>query len=153
MRRDAKARIEYKKNGDWVAHVPPENAKRAFQMMEGSRRAKRDRGAELDSRQVKHKVVNKHGKVVELSEDAVDRYAKKGIKPVGRGGRSAALYFDMASAAERYVRGPDGLDFVWQDGWEPAPLFTPRAESPQRDPDGNVWVKQGTEWVLDNEVE
>ena len=136
-----------------MAHVPPEYAKKAFQMMEGSRRAKRDRGEELNARRKTEKVVNKHGRVVELSDDNVDRFAKKGIKPVGRGGRSAALYFDMASAAERYVQGPDGLDFVWQDGWEPAPLFTPNAVSPQRDPDGNVWVKQGTEWVLDDEVE
>ena len=101
----------------------------------------------------KQKVVNKHGKVIEVNEDNVDRMANKGIKPVGRGGRSAALYFDMASVTERYVRGPDGLDFVWTDGWEPAPLFTPNAVSPQRDPDGNVWVKQGTEWVLESEVE
>lgn len=122
-------------------------------MMEGSRRAKRDRGEELNSRRKYEKVVNKHGRVVELSEEYVDRYANKGIKPVGRGGRSASLYFSMSSAAERYVRGPDGLDFVWTDGWEPAPLFTPNAVSPQRDPDGNVWVKQGTEWVLDDEVE
>lgn len=122
-------------------------------MMEGTRRSKRDRGYEFDAKHAKQKVVNKHGKVVEVNESSLDRMVKKGIKPVGRGGRSAALYFDMASAAERYVRGPDGLDFVWTDGWEPAPLFTPRVESPQRDPDGNVWVKQGTEWVLDDEVE
>lgn len=133
--------------------MPPEHAKRAFQMMEGSRKAKRERGAEYDAKHVKQKVVNKHGKVIEVAEENVDRMARKGIKPLGRGGRSAALYFDMASAAERYVRGPDGLDFVWTDGWEPAPLFTPNAVSPQRDPDGNVWVKQGTEWVLDDEVE
>lgn len=136
-----------------MAHVPPEYAKKAFQMMEGSRREKRDRGEEINSRRKTERVVNKHGRVVELSDDNVDRFAKKGIKPVGRGGRSAALYFDMASVTERYVRGPDGLDFVWTDGWEPAPLFTPNAVSPQRDPDGNVWVKQGTEWVLESEVE
>lgn len=122
-------------------------------MMNGSRRIKKERGEEFNATQKYEKVVRKDGRVTEVLEDNVDRLKGKGMKPVGRSGRAAALYFDMASAAERYVRGPDGMDFVWQDGWEPAPLFTPKAVSPQRDPDGNVWVKHENEWVLDIEVE
>jgi ribosomal protein L36 len=153
LRKEVKARIEYKKDGDWVAHVPPEHAKRAFQMMNGSRKVKNERGELVKSRQDKERLVRRDGRVIEVNADNVDLLKKKGLRPTGRNGRSAALYFSMSEAAERYVRGPDGLDFVWSDGWEPAPLFTPRVESPQRDPDGNVWVKQGSEWVLDDEVE
>ena len=133
--------------------MPPSHAKRAFEMMNGSRKVKKERGEEFNVGQKFERVARKDGKVVSILEEHVDNLKRKGLRPVGRGGRSAAIYFDMATAAERYVMGPDGMDFVWNDGWEPAPLFTPKAESPQRDPDGNVWVKQGTEWVLDDEVE
>ena len=136
-----------------MAHVPPSHAKRAFEMMNGSRKIKAERGQEFQAGQNYEKVVAKNGRVIDVMEENVERLKHKGLKPVGRSGRSAALYFDMSSAAERYVRGPDGLDFVWQDGWEPAPLFTPNAVSPQRDPDGNIWVKHEDEWVLDSEVE
>lgn len=153
LRREAKARIEYKAGGEWVAHVPPTHAKRAFEMMNGSRKVKRERGMQYNSKTKKERVVRGDGRVVEVPEEHIDRFKdKKNLRPVGRNGRSSALYFDMASVSERYVMGPDGLDFVWQDGWEPAPLFTPKAQSPQRDPDGNVWVKQGDEWVLETEV-
>jgi hypothetical protein len=55
----------------------------------------------------------------------------------------------MSSATAKYVTGPDGLDFVWNDGWEPAPLFTPKADGRQRDPDGNWWAKADGEWGLE----
>jgi hypothetical protein len=123
-------------------------------MMNGSRRIKRDRGEEVSSGIARERVVRKDGKVVNVAAEHVDRIKdKNGIRPTGRGGRSASLYFSMAEAAERYVRGPDGLDFVWNDGWEPAPLFSKGAKTPQRDPDGNVWVKTDGEWVLESEVE
>jgi len=60
--------------------------------------------------------------------------------------------FGLSDVSKKYVRGLDKLDFVWNDGWEPATLFCGSVEGPQRDPDGNVWVKQGGEWVLESEV-
>ncbi len=153
IRRETGATIEYKDNGDWVAHVPKEKAARGAAMLDGMRRAKADRNRELQekSRKDYEAVVRKDGKVVRIAPQHVDQFKdKKGLRPVGRGGVSGRLFFGLSEASKKYVRGLDELDFVWNDGWEPAPLFSRGAEGPQRDPDGNVWRKSAEgDWELE----
>jgi hypothetical protein len=151
--RETGARVDYKPDGSWVAHVPKDKIKRGVEMMEGPRRIKlerdRERGARREERE--EKVVTRDGRVVGISPELVDQLKdKRGLRPVGRGGVSGRLFFGMSSASSKYVRGPDGLDFIWNDGWEPASLFTPNAGGRQRDPDGvGVWVKVDGDWELE----
>lgn len=100
--------------------------RRAHEMQENARRIEVERGHELHARREK--------------EYAEKRKEKR---------KAMSLVFGLSSATARYVKGLDELDFVWNEGWEPAPLFTPKAEGPQRDPDGNVWVKRDGEWELE----
>lgn len=124
-----------------------------MEMMDGVRRVRRERSDEFRSKQPKEKVVRRDGRVVEISATHVEHLKdKRGLKPVGRNGVSASIYFGLSDAAERYERGPDGLYFVWNDGWEPTNLWRNGAKSPQRDPDGNLWVEQDGEWSLEDEV-
>ena len=135
-----------------MAHVPKEHIKRGVEMMNGTRQVKLDRDRERQARAERYneKVVRRDGKVVSIPREHVDTLKdKKGLRPVGRGGVSGSLFFGMSEATKKYVKGMDELDFVWNEGWEPAPLFTPKAEGPQRDPDGNVWVKRDGEWELE----
>lgn len=121
-------------------------------MLDGMRRARKDRDREVQevSRKDYEKVVRPDGKVVRLAPHAIEQAKnKRGLRPVGRNGVSGSLFFGLSGATSKYVTGPDGLDFVWNDGWEPAPLFSKGAEGEQRDPDGNVWVKEeGGDWGL-----
>ena len=100
--------------------------RRAHEMQEDARRIEVERGHELHARREK-----------QYSEKRKERK------------RHMSLVFGLSSATAKYVTGPDGLDFVWNDGWEPAPLFSPKAEGRQRDPDGNWWVKVDGEWGLE----
>lgn len=126
--------------------------------MKGVRRERRDRSMEFAGKQPKEKVVTKAGRVVEVSETHVD-YLKdrKGLRPVGRNGTSAALHFSMVGLGERWERGPDGMNFFWDGGWEPRPEGR-QWPSPQRDPDGNRWVMDpkfdgdDLAWMPDDEV-
>lgn len=152
IKKDFKAEVRHNPDGSWVATIrDPEKMKRAVEAMEGRRRIDRERGQKYAAKHSKERVVNKNGKVVELLEHQVDQLKCKGFRPIGRGGRSAALYFGLSGATRKYVKGEDGLDFVWDDGWSPAPLWY-KGTGPQRDPDGNVWVKVNGEWVLEDEV-
>lgn len=141
-------------DGSWECTVnDPQDIKRAFQMQEGVRRIDVERGEQLSAKRQrdKERVVRKDGKVIEIDGDLID-HAKNRIRPLGRGGRSAAESFSFSGLAQRYVRGPDGLDFVWDGGWQPVTIWATAASSPQRDPAGNVWVKPNGEWLLESEA-
>ena len=159
LRREVHAKIEYGRDGDFTATVPREHIKRAHEMMGDVRRIRRDRSMEFKSRHTKERLVNKNGKVVDIREDFVDRFKHKGLRPAGRNGRSAVLYFSAGRSL--YEQGPDGLYFEWDGGWTPSTFslsalqdrFGGEVPSPQRDPDGNVWVRDSDgEWVLESEV-
>lgn len=130
------------------------DVRRAYEMHEKARRMEVERGYELHDRAARNseKVVRRDGKVVSLPAELVDQ-VKHRLRTASRNGRSGRLAVGLSGATDKYVRGLDQLDFVWNDGWEPAPLFTPKASGPQRDPDGNVWVKgQSGDWVLESEA-
>lgn len=102
--------------------------RRAHEMQEAARKIEVERGHELHGRRE--------------NEYAERRKERK---------KDMALVFGLSSATAKYVRGLDELDFVWNDGWEPAPLFSKGATGPQRDPDGGVWKKSDEtgEWELE----
>lgn len=108
------------------------------------------------------RVVRRDGKVVEIDQEFVDTFKdKKGLRPVGRNGVSAAQRFSMSGAFWRFEQGPNGMWFYWDGGWAPAktsnnggfgwirPVAT---EEPQPDPAGNIWVYSGSEWSLEDEI-
>ena len=125
-------------------------------MMEGPRRVKLERDRERGAIRARDyvKVVREDGKVVSISPDTVDGLKdKRRLRPIGRNGVSAAQHFGLSGSFGKYEQGPDGLWFVWNDGWEPTTLFGgSEALSPQRDPDGNMWVKVDGEWLFESEV-
>jgi hypothetical protein len=127
--------------------------RRAHEMQEATRRIEVERGDELHAKHEgkREKVVRRDGKVVEVPHELIDMSKKTGFRPVGRNGVSGRLFFGMSGATAKYVKGMDELDFIWNDGWEPAPLFSRNVEGQQRDPDGNVWVKKNGDWELLNE--
>lgn len=103
--------------------------RRAHEMQENARRIEVDRGHELHARRER-------------------QYAEKRKEKR----KAMSLVFGLSGATAKYVKGLDQLDFIWNEGWEPAPLFSKGAEGPQRDPDGNVWVKKDGEWGLETEA-
>lgn len=123
-------------------------------MMSGVRRVRKERSESFKAKQPQEKVVTRDGRVVEISETHVDHLKdRRSLRPVGRNKMGAALHFSMSQSFGKYEQGPDGLWFVWTGGWEPTKLFGGKEVSGhQRDPDGNVWVKQGDDWVLEDEV-
>lgn len=126
--------------------------KRAIEMQEGTRRIDVERGAVLQARMKREKVVRHDGVMVEFPEELVDQ-AKHRFRPAGRHGGAPSVRFGLNEAFGKYEQGPEGLWFVWNDGWEPTKLFGgDRMDGHQHDPDGNLWVKQGSEWVLEDEV-
>lgn len=126
--------------------------KRAMEMQDGVRNIDIERGQEVRSKERRERIQRKDGQVLDFPEHLIDQTKHKGIRPVGRGGKSAALHFGFSEAAADYLRGPDGMYFVWDDGWCPTTLWY-KGTAPQHDPDGNLWVLKGGEWVLESEVE
>jgi hypothetical protein len=140
--------------------VPREHIKRGVEMMEGQRRIKLERDRERSATREREfvGVARKDGKVVSIAPEAVEKLKdKRGLRPAGRNGRSAASYFSLAGLEEKWERGPDGMHFFWDGGWEPRPGGD-AWPSPQHDPAGNVWVLSPlyegdeTTWVLESEV-
>lgn len=130
----------------------PADIRRAFEMQEGTRRIDVERGATLQARMKRTKVIRHDGRMVEFPEDMVEQ-AKHKFRPAGRHGGAPSVRFGLSESFGRYEQGPDGLWFVWNGGWEPTTLFGGKQiDGHQRDPDGNLWVKQGNEWVLEDEV-
>lgn len=146
-------KVKDEPDGSWTCNViEPRDIRKAYEMMNGVRQVEIERGREYKSRWdgKREKVVRRDGKVIEMPEHLVDQVKNK-VRPAGRGGRGIALRFGMSDVTSRYVRGPDGIDFVWNDGWEPTELWVRGKNLPntQRDPDGNVWVKKDGEWQPD----
>lgn len=143
-----KHRVKDEANGEWSLSLHERNdIKKAHQMQEGTRRIEVERGAEMQARMKREKVVRRDGVMVEFPEEMVDT-AKKSFRPAGRNGGAPSLRFGMSDSYGKYEQGPDGLWFVWSDGWEPTKLWEHQANGPlQRDPDGNVWSRDDDgEW-------
>jgi hypothetical protein len=143
-------------DGSWVARIRDrEKMKKAVGMMSGVHREESERGREVQASQARERVVMEDDSIREVPEHLLDNMRRKftkGMRPVGRNGKAAALHFSLTGATERYERGPDGLYFSWSDGWVPINLWRNGALSPQRDPEGNVWVEVDGEWILMDEV-
>jgi hypothetical protein len=149
-----KDKVKDEGNGSWSLSLKErEDIKRAVQMTDRARHHEIERGEQLRAKSdgKREKVMRRDGRVIEIREDLVDSI-KHRVRPVGRNGGAPSLRFGLNQAFGKYEQGPDGLWFVWNDGWEPTNLFNRGALSPQRDPEGNVWVKDGDEWVLMDEV-
>lgn len=130
----------------------PADIKRAFEMQEGTRRIDVERGAILQARMKREKVVRRDGRMVEFPEELIEQ-SKHRFRPAGRHGGAPSVRFGMSESFGRYEQGPNGLWFVWNDGWEPTTLFGGEGlTGHQRDPDGNLWVHNGVEWLLEDEV-
>jgi len=141
------------RTGDYSLNLRDhDDIKRAHQMLEGQRKVEVERGAENQAALRREKVVRRDGRVLEFPEELVDT-AKKGFRPAGRYGGAPSLRFGMSDAMGKYEQGPQGLWFVWNDGWEPTSLWDWKAKGDeQHDPDGNLWVKKDGEWLLADEV-
>ena len=151
-----KGRVKDEKDGSWTLTLngsERESIKKAHQMQEGVRRVETERGAEMQSRIKRENVVRRDGKVVGVPEEMVDTMKRNGIRPAGRNGGAPSLKFGLSDSFGRYKQGPEGLWFVWNDGWEPTSLWSDKAmDDKQHDPDGNLWVRSGEGWELDDEV-
>jgi hypothetical protein len=147
-------------DGSWVCTVrtdsPSEKSKlrRASQMMRGVHREESERGKEVHASVEKERVRFPDGSLREIPGHLIDgtRRKVKGMRGVGRNGLGPTEYFGMN--APKHHQGPDGMWFVWNDGWEPTTLWCRDRElgERQRDPDHNVWVKRDGEWQLEDEV-
>ena len=148
-----KDRVKDEKDGSWSLTLREDHdIKRAYQMQEGTRIIEVERGAEMQARMKREKVVRRDGRVVELPHETVEQ-AKGRLRPAGRYGGAPSLRFGMSDAMGKYEQGPEGLWFVWNDGWEPTSLWDWKAKGiEQHDPDGNLWVKKDGEWLLADEV-
>jgi len=125
-------------------------------MQEGVRRIDVEAGAEAQSRLSRERLVRKSdGRVVDVPEEIIEQTRHK-FRPAGRNGGAPTTRFGLADAFRDYVCGPDGLWFKDDGGWIATNLWRKDAQSPQRDPDGNVWIEvigeNGLEWVLKDEV-
>jgi hypothetical protein len=147
-----KDRIKDEKDGSWTLTLHERHEiRRAHEMQEGTRKIEVERGAEMQARMKRERVVRRDGKVVDFPEELVDT-AKKQFRPAGRYGGAPSLRFGLSDAMGKYEQGPQGLWFVWNDGWEPTKMWEHQAKGDeQRDPDGNLWLKREGEWVLDSE--
>jgi len=143
------------RTGDYSLNLRDrDDIKKAYQMQEGARKLEVERGAELQSRWdgKKEKVVRRDGRVMDVPEELIDNVKHK-VRPAGRNGKGTSLKFGLSSSFGKYEQGPDGLWFVWDDGWEPTKLFLKgEVGDRQRDPDGNTWVKVDGEWEIDSEA-
>lgn len=116
-------------------------------MMKGVRKEQKERGDEVKATIEKERVKAKDGRVLDVYAHLADQQAhRNGFRPMTNrhGPRD---YFSVGGAPD-YVRGPDGLYFVWNDGWEATNMWRNGAESPQRDPAGNVWVEGVDGWEV-----
>lgn len=124
----------------------------AYEMQEGSRRIDVEQGALAQSRMKRERVIRKgDGRMVEFPEELLEQTKHRFHTP-GRNGGAPSVRFGLTDVFEKYEQGPDGLWFVWNGGWEPTSLWRNGAQSPQRDPDLNVWIEVNREWLLDSEV-
>ena len=143
-----KHRVKDETDGSWTLTLHERNdIKRAHQMQDEARRCEIERGEVIQARRdaQSERVIRRDGRILDFPSELIDQ-AKHKFRPVGRGGRSNVAYF--GTGGDRYVKGMDELEFVWNDGWEPAPLWYRGDSDRQRDPDGNVWVRRGQDWEV-----
>ena len=69
--------------------------KRAIEMQDGARREEIDRGAEMQARMPRERVIRKDGRVIDFPEELVDQAKHKFKGGAGRNGRSVPLHFSM----------------------------------------------------------
>ena len=143
-------------DGSWVCTVKRDKQKmlRAEQMMRGVRKEDAERGDYVRESFSKHKVVTKDGRVMEYADHLMDDVVRKNpsLKPPGRNGGAPSVHFGLSDVYKDFKQGPDGLWFRDDGGWLPTNFWRRDARSPQRDPDGNVWVEKNGEWLLEDEV-
>lgn len=147
-----KERVRDEKDGSWTLTLHErDDIKKAHQMQEGVRRLDIERGEQLRAKSdgSRERMYRPDGRVVEMEQEHVG-HAKAKLRSVGRNGGAPSLRFGLSDSYGKYEQGPDGLWFVWNDGWEPTRLWEHQAKGEvQRDPDGNVWVREHDgEWVV-----
>jgi hypothetical protein len=152
-----KGRVKDEKDGSWTLTLHDrDEIKKAHQMQNQLRRVEVERGEQVQAKWdgKREKLQRPDGRLVDIPDELVDQAKGNGLRPVGRNKKSAVGYFALSSSMQGYEQGPDGLWFVWNDGWEPTALWTRDKDlaEKQRDPDGNVWVRHEGEWVLESEV-
>jgi len=144
--------------GGWVCTIKHDKQKmlRAEAMMKGVRKEDAERGRIVQDAIEKESVTMPDGSVRPIYGhllDGVRQKFKKGLRGTGRYGKAPSEYFGLQGSYGKYEQGPEGLTFVWNDGWEPTNLWAEKAVGDvQHDPDGNVWVRSGDDWVLESEV-
>lgn len=126
--------------------------RKAHEMQEGSRKIEVEEGAKQQAMMARERVIRRDGRMVEFPEELVDHVKHRFKGGAGRHGKAPTQYYSLGDASRRYKMGPDGLWFVWNEGWEPVELWREGATGPQHDPDGNVWVEVNGEWKLTDEV-
>ena len=143
--------------GGWVCTIKHDKQKmmRAESMMRGVRKEDAERGKEVQSAYEREDVFYPDGSkrsVVTHTMDSVRAKFKKGMRGAGKYGLAPTEYYALSQSYGKYEQGPEGLWFVWNDGWEPTNLWANQAKGEtQHDPDGNVWVKTEGEWALAEE--
>lgn len=145
-----------KNPGGWICTVKhdQQKIKRAAEMMSRVHKEDSERGKEVQSMYDKEDVFYPDGTRRQVYGHLMDatRQKVKGMRGVGRFGLAPTEYFGLSQSYGKYEQGPEGLWFVWNDGWEPTKLWESQAKGDtQRDPDGNVWVKVEGEWTLSEE--
>ena len=126
--------------------------RKAHEMQEGARKIEVEQGHVEQARMSRERVIRKgDGRMIEFPEELLEQ-AKHKFRPAGRNGGAPSERFSISDSARGYERGPGGLYFKWDGGWLPVNLWRNGALSPQKDPDGNVWVEVDGEWSLMDEV-
>ena len=143
--------------GGWVCTIKHDKQKmlRAEQMMRGVRKEDAERGKEVQSMYDREDVFYPDGskrQVYSHTMDAVRQKFKKGLRGAGKYGLAPTEYYGLSQSYGKYEQGPEGLWFVWNDGWEPTNLWADQAKGDeQHDPSGNLWRRVDGEWTLAEE--
>ena len=150
-----KDKVKDEGNGRWSLDLKEKSEmKRAMEMQAGIYREEIERGEVVKAKSdgKRERVVRRDGIVIDIPHETVEQ-AKGRLRPVGRNGRAPSLKFGLSDSFGKYEQGPEGLWFVWNDGWEPTKMWESQAVGDeQHDPDGNLWVKKDGEWLLSSEV-
>lgn len=148
-----KDRVKDEPDGSWVLSVKePAEVRKAYEMQEGIRKIDIEAGARAQARMPRERLIRKSdGRMVEVPEEIIEQTKHK-FRPAGKNGLAPAVRFGLSDVFKDFEKGPDGLWFRWDDGWLATNFWRRDAKSPQRDPDGNVWVEVNGEWLLEDEV-
>lgn len=148
-----KNKVKDEPDGSWSLTVREDkDIRKAYEMQEGSRKIEVEEGYKQQAAMPRERVIRRDGRMVEFPEELVEQAKHRFKGGAGRHGKAPTQYYSLGDSARRYRMGPDGLWFVWNEGWEPVDLWRAGATGPQHDPDGNVWVEVNGEWKLTDEV-